>query len=92
MFTQNETFLNTMDRLGSRLGPINRVIGTLAERLLPQATAEAACGSGLVFCDYDCGPPCGGGRVSRVSHYARSQQACDFGSYAQTCTTCGYGC
>ena len=54
MFAPTGTFLTTVDRLGSRLGPLNRVVGALADRFVPQATAEAACSTGWTYCYAEC--------------------------------------
>ena len=54
MFAPTATFLVGVDRLGSRLGPLSRVITALADRFVPQATAEAACSGGWVFCYSEC--------------------------------------
>lgn len=89
MFAQNETFLSTVDRLGSRLGPLNRVVNTLVERLLPQAIAEAACNTGWTFCYSECDADTYCQRYyhlnRRYDWYGRNRAECLAGNATRAC-------
>ena len=48
---------STVDRLTSRVKPLDRLITTVAARLLPQHEASAYnCGDGFEGVDFQCGP------------------------------------
>lgn len=53
--------LSTVDRLVSKLGPVNALVGYLYEHLLPNNVAHAGNCTGQVVClnDWGCGPTTG---------------------------------
>ncbi len=57
MKTQTRTFLSIVDRISHQLAPVDAVVAWMADRFLPQATAEASgCvpPSGLEVCAEEC--------------------------------------
>jgi hypothetical protein len=102
MNASTDTFLTTIDRASRRLAPVNTVITFLADHLLPQATARAACPpSGAIICAVFCQEDmfcCGGiqAQQAKMVDYVPAGSSCACFSCHQQCfggcsTACG-GC
>lgn len=85
-----------VERVGSSLGPFNRVVSALTTRLVPQTSAQAACTvPGYVYCgssydecwdDYYFQAP-GPAPARRIRYFARHLRDCELSS-----VTCNDGC
>jgi hypothetical protein len=53
LLERNSMYLSTVDRLVKKLGPVNTLIETLCERLLPNQVAHAGGGVGQCECMYN---------------------------------------
>ena len=100
MALPNNALLSTVDRLSTRIGPLNRLVGFIADRVTPQATARAdSCPpAGYVTCAVYCQQDifcCGGimARQARMVDYAPKAEQCACLSCIQTCFWgCSEGC
>jgi hypothetical protein len=100
MAVRTNMFLSTVDRLSTRLGPINRLVGFVADRVTPQATARAdSCPpTGYVVCAVYCQQDifcCGGiiPRQAKMVDYAPKIEECMCLSCVRTCFSgCSEAC
>ncbi len=97
--TYTDGLITTMDRFSRRLGPINNLVGLLADRLLPQSTARAGTcvPLGYVECSKQCRSTLAccqpiGAHQELFRKYAINIATCSSGAIAECSDGCGGGC